>query len=266
MAINHFMFKRRNAVLAVFVIMMMAISVFAYADENTSEAYERAHTLVKSEEYKSAAKIITKAQKQGEDTIEMSLLLTEAYAGRIDQVGQLKKMGLAKKIKISMEHSLKLDPENLDAMDGLVQFHQQAPGIVGGDKKIARSLIEKIAKKDTLRGHIMRAEMASIDKNYPLALTNFEACIRIKPEELKCQYQIGKMAQLGDFEHEKGKAAFLGVIKTGHENKSYIAHAHYRLGHLYKQTGDKDSARKQYELAVTVDDLKDAKKALEELK
>ncbi len=266
MTINHSIFKRRNAVLAIFVIMMMVISIFAHADANKSEAYEKAHTLVKSEEYKSAAKIITKAQKQGEDTIEMSLLLTEAYAGRIDQVGQLKKMGLAKKIKISMEHSLELDPENLDAMEGLVQFHMRAPGIVGGDKKIARNLIEKIAKKDVLRGHILRGKMAFIEKEYPLAMTHYEACVRVKPEELNCQYQIGKMAQLGNFEHEKGKAAFLSFIKTGHENKTYIAHANYQLGLLYQQTADMDAARKHLELAVKIDGLKEAKKTLEGLK
>ena len=45
-------------------------------------------------------------KESGEDTIEMSLLLTNVYAGRVEQVGALSKLGVAKKIKASMEHSL----------------------------------------------------------------------------------------------------------------------------------------------------------------
>lgn len=72
-------------------------AIFALAGEAKSEAYVHAETLMKSENYKSAAKIITKAQEGGEDTIEMSLLLTEIYAGRVDQVGAMSKLGIAKK-------------------------------------------------------------------------------------------------------------------------------------------------------------------------
>ena len=62
-----------------------------------------------------------------------------ACVGRMAQhAGVLKQLGLAKRFKREAEAALALDPRNLDAVEGLIQFYSQAPGIAGGSVWIWR--------------------------------------------------------------------------------------------------------------------------------
>ncbi len=266
---------------------------------NESAAFTSAQALMERQEFKPAIKIIEKAQGNGEDNIGMSLLMSEALAGRVDQVGKLKQLGVAKKIKKSMEHSLTLAPNNLDALEGLVQFHLQAPSIAGGDKKEAALLVEKIMALDALRGHSLSATIAGnaedydkarehlnkamalapddadvyiglgsidlLEAKYDQAIASYEKCLERAPDNITCKYQMAKACQIGNVQLEKGKAAFTAIIDSGQDDKDYLAYSYYRLGEIYKQEGDNDAAKKQYELALSVKDIKPAEKALKEL-
>ncbi len=293
--------KWRTCAMSVFVVLwVLLLAGVSGASEakNTakSAAFLEAQALMQAKKYKAAAKTITNAQKNGEDTIDMSLMLTSAYAARIGQVGKLKQLGLAKKIKASGEHSLKLAPDHIGALSGLIQFHLQAPAIAGGDKGEARKLITRMIRLKPVRGHMLMANLAFQEENfveaeahinkataiapdntnimlvkgsglvaqkrYTQALDVFEACLEVDPQNQDCRYQIGKTAQVAQIEHEKGKAAFAQFIKTGHDNKNYLAHAHYRLGKIHAQTDDATAAKTHYQMAVDIADLQPAKKAL----
>ncbi len=301
MVITWEIFKLRDFVQAVVVLFAtLSFTFFAQASEAKSEAYMKAQEFMKSENYKSAAKVITKAQESGEDNIEMSLLLTDVYASRVGQVGAMSKLGVAKKIKASMEHSLELSPENESALIGISEFHLQAPGIAGGSKTEARKYITKIIELYPQRGHVLMAKLAVAEdntaemkthlekavalnpnntrvlldkglleaeqKNYAEAIATFETCLQIENDNMDCHYQIGKTSQVGKVDYEKGKKAFQDFISMHIENKNYLAYAHYRLGNIYQQEGDKAAAKAEYQLAVDVDGLKKAKKALRNLK
>ena len=277
-------------------VLLVANTAFA---GTKSQTYQDARALMEKHDFKPAISKITDAQKHGEDTIDLSLLLTEAYAGRIDQVGGLKQLKLAKKIKKSSLHSLELDPNNVEALDGLIQFHIQAPGIAGGDKKEAHTLLAKLIELKPVRGHMLSAQLLAeedkldeamnhIDKaralepkntyvlmgkaaleieqeKYSKAIATYEACLALENDNWECRYQIGKASQIGKVEYDKGIASFLEFIDNGHKNKNYLAYAHYRLGNIYMQTDNKVFAKKHYQLAVEIDALKEAKKALSSL-
>ena len=290
-------FARFTALVIAGAFFLVLCSAFAHAD---SAAFTSARALIDKQEFKPAIKIIKKAQEGGEDNIDMSLLMSEALAGRVDQVGKLKQLGVAKKIKKSMQHSLTLAPNNLDALEGLVQFHLQAPGIAGGDKKQAALLVEKIMAIDALRGHRLSATLAGnaedygkarehlnkamvlapddadvylglgsidlLEKKYDQAIASYEKCLERAPDNITCKYQMAKACQIGNVQLEKGKAAFTAIIDSGQDDKNYLAYSHYRLGEIYKQEGDKAAAKKHYELAVQANDIKPAKEALKALK
>ena len=293
------MLCKARMVLAALLGLFMLLGTAAHAADE-SAAFISARTLMEKQEFKPAIKIIEKAQGNGEDNIDMSLLMSEALAGRVDQVGTLKQLGVAKKIKKSMEHSLTLAPNNLDALEGLVQFHLQAPGIAGGDKKQAALLVEKIMALDALRGHRLGATIAGnaedfgtarehlnkamalapddadvyiglgsidlLEKKYDQAIANYEKCLERAPDNITCKYQMAKACQIGNVQLEKGKAAFTTIIGSGQDDKNYLAYSHFRLGEIYKQEGDNAAAKKQYELAVQANDIKPAKEALKALK
>ena len=282
--------------------LFVAFTLFSHPASFASEksaSLISAEKLMQAHDYKSAIKTLTKAQKAGEDSVALNSLLTQAYSSRIDEVGMLKKMSIAKKLKTTLEHTLELDPKNVDAMDGLVQFHMQAPSAIGGDKKEADRLVDVMATLDPIRANSLRARIfaengdihkaeAEFDKVIAASPDNidaylskgtmladhdraddaiavFEACIAANPGNMECTYQIGKAAQTGKTQYEKGIAAFESFIAHGTDDKNFLAYAHYRLGNIYNQMGKPQIAKTHYTHAVEIDDLKPAKKALKKL-
>ncbi|MEI6107567.1 MAG: peptidoglycan-binding domain-containing protein, partial [Opitutae bacterium] len=48
----------------------------------------------------------------------------------------------------ALEQAVKLDPDNIDYREGLIQFYTRAPGFVGGDFTLAYAHIAEIEKRD----------------------------------------------------------------------------------------------------------------------
>lgn len=90
--------------------------------------------------------------------------LSRACGARAKQSGILKQMGLAKCFKKEAEMVLTLDPKHVEARTALVQFHMQAPGLVGGDKKKARSLADELVRLDPPQGYMALAYIAHAEK------------------------------------------------------------------------------------------------------
>jgi tetratricopeptide (TPR) repeat protein len=92
--------------------------------------------------------------------------LAEAYGLKIEHTGVFDKMGMAKTIKKEAERAVAADPSNLDALESLMEFHLEAPGMVGGDKDKAHELAQRIAEIDPVRGDFARATIAAREKRY----------------------------------------------------------------------------------------------------
>jgi tetratricopeptide (TPR) repeat protein len=87
--------------------------------------------------------------------------LAEVYGEKAQKAGMLGKLGLAKRFKKEAEAALALDPNSFEANNGLMEFHLQAPGIAGGDKKQAAKLLEKLVQLDPAKGVRARVRYAS---------------------------------------------------------------------------------------------------------
>jgi tetratricopeptide (TPR) repeat protein len=72
---------------------------------------------------------------------------------------------LAVKFRKEVEIALELDSKNLEALDSMMQFKFQAPGLLGGDKDQARTLAEEIARLNPSDGYLAHAELAELEKN-----------------------------------------------------------------------------------------------------
>ena len=66
-----------------------------------------------------------------------------------------------------METAIELDPKNLDALDAMMQFKYQAPGIMGGNKDESRALADRISALNFSEGYLVRAELAELEKDPP---------------------------------------------------------------------------------------------------
>ncbi|HEV8254429.1 MAG TPA: tetratricopeptide repeat protein [Vicinamibacteria bacterium] len=90
--------------------------------------------------------------------------LAAASGRKAQQAGLFSRFGLARRFRKEAEAAIALDPGHLAARDGLIEFHLQAPGIVGGDKARARSLADEILRIDPCRGYLAKARIARSDK------------------------------------------------------------------------------------------------------
>jgi tetratricopeptide (TPR) repeat protein len=91
-------------------------------------------------------------------------LLAASYGRKAQAAGIFSKVGLAGRFKKEAEAALALDPKSVEARDGLIQFHLQAPGLVGGDKAKARALAEEMARIDPVQGLLAQARIAQSEK------------------------------------------------------------------------------------------------------
>ena len=231
------------------------------------------------------------------------LYLGRAYGAQAQRANVLRQASLARKTKGEFDRAVQLDPENLDAREGLVQYYSQAPGIVGGSMDKAAEQVAEIRKRNAYRGGFLAASLAARRKDnagtvremqqlvaqYPdsaaphsqlvLLLSQqrqwdeaFRAADRwlaAHPGSMTAQYSIGRTAAESGLQLDRGEQAlrrYLGGYAPK-PNEPSLAAAHWRLGMIHEKRGQRDAARGEYQAALALDPkLQGAKDALAKLK
>jgi len=106
------------------------------------------------------------------------LWLGRIYGEKADRAGfSLSAAGLAKKVRMSFERAVELDPKSWQARSDLAEFYTEAPGIVGGGKDKAREQAEALLLLNPGMGHWVLARIASKDKDAAGAEREYRAAI-----------------------------------------------------------------------------------------
>lgn len=113
-----------------------------------------------------AIKLLRQAVAVEPGNSDAHVYLAEAYGRKIQHTGMFDKVGMAKTIRKESERAVAADPSNLDALESLMEFHLEAPGMVGGNKDKAHELAQRIAEIDPVRGDFAQADIASHEKRY----------------------------------------------------------------------------------------------------
>ncbi len=95
---------------------------------------------------------------------EYRSLVAELYGMKAERASVFSQFGLARRFKKEAEAAIAVDPKQVDARWALMEFHMQAPGIVGGDKKTAYALAKEIATLDPVRGYLAQVRLARFEK------------------------------------------------------------------------------------------------------
>lgn len=229
-----------------------------------------------------------KAVKLSPNNANSHFWLGNSYGMRIGQVGMFSQMSMAPKLRDAFEKTVKLDPNNLDARDALLQFYLQAPAVVGGGKDKAALQVSEIAKRDVARGHLARAQLHVAEKNNAAALKSYEAAYAAKPSDTNIRmalgvgyqtmerwndsfrhfrtwitqdekaggawYQIGRTSALSGLQLEEGIVAlkkYLVLPKAPNDPQN--KNAYHRLGQLYAKLGKKEEAKAAFMSALKLD-------------
>lgn len=214
--------------------------------------------------------------------------LGRAYGQQAIHASMLTRARLAGKIRRAFARAVELDPANLDARIGLLEFYLRAPGVMGGSLEKARSQAAGIRERDGLRGHRAWARIHEVEKHPDLAAEEYERAIReypnrpepyswmewdaidahnwpaalramnrllaARPDDAGPLFEIGKIAALSGADLDRGEASLRKYL--GHEpkgNEPSTAMAHERLAQILERRGEKAPARDEYSAALRLD-------------
>ena len=179
--------------------------------------------------------------------------LGDTYGFAAQKAGMFGKIGWAKKCRLAYEKAVELEPVNVDARTSLMNFYQQAPGMMGGGIDKAYAQAAEIRKLDATRGQIAYAMLYSGEKKYAEASTALEQVLKTSPNDYAALYQVGKLAAVSGEKLDRGIAALKECLTVpapagtpGHDA------AQWRLGNLWERKGDKPAARSAYEAALAI--------------
>lgn len=219
------------------------------------------------------------------------LWLGNAVGAQAASASVVRQPFLARRVKSAFERAVELDPDLLDARDGLIQFHLLAPGVMGGDKAEARRHQREIARRNVVRGHVAAANIAWSSRDTAATERELRAAIAAAPDSVQAhatlssrlvqwrrvpdafalwdryltrqpasvtgRYQFGRLAAVSGqrlADGERHLRAILAIEAWPEDNWAPgKAAAHARLGDVLRQQGKRDDARASYDRALALD-------------
>lgn len=193
--------------------------------------------------------------------------LADFGGSSLQLAGKTSSISAANRGKDALLRSLELNPNNLDAREGLLQFYAQAPWPIGSSSKAAAQA-DEIAKRDPQRGLLAQITVKTSAKKYAEAAAICEDVLKKNPDNYLALYQIGRTASVSGENLDRGIVTLRRCLElTPPPNAGTHANAQFRLGTLFEKKGDKSAARAAYEAALKLDpSYKNAADALAKLK
>jgi tetratricopeptide (TPR) repeat protein len=133
-------------------------------------------------EYKQAAAAFEKAVAEEPRNSDYVLWLARTYGRRAERASPLSALGQAAKARQFFEKAVDLDPRNLDALNDLLDFYLQAPGVAGGGMEKAEKIVEKISRVDPAEGQWAQAKVDEKRKEFASAEEHLRRAVELGPQ------------------------------------------------------------------------------------
>ena len=229
-----------------------------------------------------AVTLLEQAVRQSPESAEAHGCLGVAYGSEALTANIVRRVSLAQKARSELEKAVEIDPDQVDARIGLLEYYTLAPRLLGGDIEKAREQANVIKSRDSIGGHrahafisvhLKRIDLArkefldavaeqplsakshywlgsfyeTTDKNYPAASAEFEMAAKLDPTYMPVQFEIGHLAALAGINLERGQEALAGYLNHKPKNdEPTLDRAEYWLGMIYERMGNEAAARRQY--------------------
>ncbi|MFH7043553.1 tetratricopeptide repeat protein [Paucibacter sp. JuS9] len=149
---------------------------------------------------------------------------------------------LAGKSRDNLRRAVELDPQLYEARESLLQYYVMAPGIVGGGADKAQALIAESEKINAEHGKLLRAKMASAEKQWAVAERELAAVKPGENKELRATLrkswsQLGA-SQMAAKQHDAAKGVFERVQRDFPEH----AAGSYGLARVLTELNKPDEA------------------------
>ncbi len=153
-----------------------------------------------------------KAVQLAPNKADYHLTLAELQGRVAEQSNMLKQAMLARNIHKELETAFQLEPSNLDARWGLLQYYWRAPSLMGGDKAKAREMAVEIGKLNAAQGFVAQAVIAADEKRTGDVESNYKKAVQADPKNYDgrislAQFYMGDDQKKYDQAEEQYRAA-----------------------------------------------------------
>lgn len=233
-------------------------------DENAAAYFKLGSCWFALEDFDEAVDAYDEAVDLDDTNAEYFVWLGNALGRKTQNASIFKQPFLAPKIKDAYERSVELDPYLVLARVGLIQYHLQAPGIMGGDTDEARLHIEILIEMGELQGRFLLASYYNQEDKPDSAMIVYEELendIGNDPNYYNFYNQYGYML-LNQKKYDAAIEKFEKQVELAPDR----ANSYDSLGDGYRAAGRKEEAIAAYKKAVEIDpEFSPSKKNLEEL-
>jgi tetratricopeptide (TPR) repeat protein len=215
--------------------------------------------------------------------------LGRAYGEKADHASMFTAPGLARKTHREFEIAVQLDEKNFAARQALIEFDCAAPGLVGGGEEKAKPEIAKLESMDAAEWHYALGNCRRQKKDFADADVEFQLALESHPKSAELIFDIGDYAVRRGQAERLMEVADLGTTVTAADPRGMFyravgfvlknerqeeaerllreylqkapkrtgypryAVAHEWLGRLHENKGEKESAVKEYQVALQLE-------------
>lgn len=268
------------------------------ADSSAAAATLLGRMAWQSANYKEAARWLDAAIVLDPRRVDAYIWRGRTYVEEIQNVSFLRKGSVAGHARDMFDKAVAVDPSSFEAHEARTEYLMNAPGIAGGSIDKARAEANVAKRVSPLRGALLvgrveekagnvaaaEAEYRGLVSAFPDSGGGREALaalyqsqsrwddafriiderLRTNPNDYGMLYQLGRAASLSGQRLEAGEEALRKYLARDNARKAFDGGVHFRLGAILERRGDKQAARSEYQLAVSLDPRNGlAKRALE---
>jgi tetratricopeptide (TPR) repeat protein len=127
-------------------LLLSLLSLCAFADSENDILAAQGTGFYENEDFVQAKEVFQKLITLEPNNSNYHHLLGRCYGRIAENASWLKAMSMAKKTRKSFEKAVELDDNNIEALEDLMEYYNEAPGFLGGSKKKARDIKERLDK------------------------------------------------------------------------------------------------------------------------
>ncbi len=128
------------------LVLLLILANPTLAEEASETRFARAVSAFEAKNYALSAAILEPLVAASPDNDRYVYWLGKAYGRQAEQAGWFEAVRLAKRTRKALEKAVALNPQNAEAVRDLAQFHDEAPGFLGGDAAKAARLRAGLTK------------------------------------------------------------------------------------------------------------------------
>ncbi|MFI5357081.1 MAG: tetratricopeptide repeat protein [Opitutales bacterium] len=222
--------------------------------QNAKARYFLGMIAMKRNDYADAIEQFTRATEIDPTNSDYFGELGGAYGAATDKASLFDQMSYAKKCCAALEKSVALNPGNLDARRGLVDYYRQAPSFLGGGIIKAYDQAQEIRRRDLLTGTLILGQLYVDDHRYDEAIDLFNEMLARKPDCYMAHYSIGRIAAETGRDLAGGEQHLRRCLTLPpDEDEPSHAAVLWRIGNLAELRHDAAAARLAYQQALQLE-------------